>query len=97
MFTNKSPIEQGNILKSISEGFIPTNKDKKTYYLLIGVLNWLSIMTRLDIIYVVSNLSRFNNRPGAIYINIAKRVLRYLAGTVNEGLYYGPGGDDNDI
>jgi len=65
--------------------------DKEVFQLLIGALNWLSVMTRLDITYAVSNLSRSLKNPTPDHMKAVKRILRYLAGTVNNGLLYKSG------
>ncbi len=48
-------------------------------------------MTRLDITYAVSNLSRSLKNLTPDYMKAVKRMLRYLAGTVNNGLLYKSG------
>jgi len=89
----KSPMEQKHIAAT-PEGYIAPVKEKEAYQSLLGVLNWLSIMTRPDITYAVSTLSRSLQNPTPGHMNAAKRVLRYLAGTVDDGLLYHP--NDND-
>ncbi|GJV61499.1 putative RNA-directed DNA polymerase [Tanacetum coccineum] len=46
-------------------------------------------VTRPDLMYVVSLLSRFMAKPKEEHMAVAKRVLRYIKGTINYGLYYG--------
>lgn len=47
--------------------------------------------TRPDIAYGVSLLSRFSSNPRQEHINAAKRLLRYLRGTIDLGIvYHGP-------
>lgn len=53
------------------------------YQNLIGSLMYLSVLTRPDISYSVSFLSQFNNVYNEGYWKCAKRILRYLKGTVN--------------
>ncbi len=76
------------------EGYVAPADDKEAFQSLIGALNWLSVMTRPDITYAVSNLSRSLKNPTPDHIKAAKRVLRYLAGTVNDGLLYKSGEHD---
>ena len=47
--------------------------------------------TRPDITYCVSNLSRFMDKPSSEHLGAAKRILRYLKGTVNFGVSYKKG------
>lgn len=44
---------------------------------------------RPDIMYVVSLLARFMEKPKEEHMAVAKRVLRYVKGTLNYGLCYG--------
>ncbi|POM59665.1 Copiatype Polyprotein [Phytophthora palmivora] len=48
----------------------------------------LAIGTRPDLAFAVGQLSRFVAKPSAKHIGSIKRVLRYLAGTVNYGINY---------
>ena len=45
--------------------------------------------SRPDIAYAVSKISQFSTNPNASHWTAVKRVFRYLAGTLNRGLYYG--------
>jgi len=55
---------------------------------LIGGLMYLSVSTRPDISYAVNSLSQFNNKFGKKHWSAAKRILRYLKGTLDYGLMY---------
>ena len=54
----------------------------------IGSLIYLATCTRLDISAAVSELSKFSQNPGVPHWEGVKRVLRYVSGTVGEGLLY---------
>ena len=58
------------------------------YRELIGALMYLAVATRPDIANTVAKLAQFCNSPKEIHWKAAKRVLRYLRGTVNIGLTY---------
>lgn len=62
--------------------------DDVPYRELIGSLTYLSVCTRPDISYTMSYLSQFNNNYGTEHWKAAKRVLRYLKGTIDIGLCY---------
>ncbi|EOY13469.1 Cysteine-rich RLK (RECEPTOR-like protein kinase) 8 [Theobroma cacao] len=63
-------------------------KINETYYRrLIRSLLYLS-STRPDIMYFTSLVSRFMHRPSKIHLCAAKRVLRYVKGTVSFGLKF---------
>ncbi|CAK9800955.1 Retrovirus-related Pol polyprotein from transposon TNT 1-94 [Anthophora plagiata] len=61
---------------------------KLPYRSLVGALMYLAVATRPDIAHAVSVLSRFNENYGKPHWNAAKRVLRYLKGTVEYGLVF---------
>lgn len=62
---------------------------KPPYRELIGSLMYLLVATRPDIANVVSRLSQFNSCHSTEHWAAAKRVLRYLRGTLDHGLMYG--------
>lgn len=62
--------------------------DSIFYQSIIGSLMYAAIATRPDIMYAVSALSVFNSSPKRVHLNSAKRVLRYLKGTSDLGLFY---------
>lgn len=62
--------------------------DQTYYRSIIGSLMFLAVSSRPDIAFAVSMLSRFNNNPHVEHITAAKRVLRYLKGTVDYELQF---------
>ena len=58
------------------------------YRELIGALMYLSVGTRPDIAHTVNYLSQFNNCHHVRHWKAAKRVLRYLQGTIDKGLIF---------
>ena len=46
------------------------------------------IKTRLDIMFVVSLLSRYMHCASELYYKVAKRVLRYIEGTLDHGIKF---------
>lgn len=61
------------------------------YRNLVGSLMYLAVCTRPDIAYVISYLSQFNNCFSELHWKAAKRVLRYLRGTINYCLVFEKG------
>ena len=61
--------------------------DESLYRKIIGSLLYLTI-TRLDIMYSTSLLSRFMNQPTRKHKGVARRVLRYVQGTLDYGIEY---------
>lgn len=62
--------------------------DSTSYRRIIGKLLYLAGSTRPDIMFAISNLSRFNTRPHSMHMQCVKHVLRYLKGTLNYGLSF---------
>ena len=61
--------------------------DSTMYRQLIGSLMYLT-NSRLDICFVVNNLSQLMCEPRRIHWTVAKHVLKFLRGTVGYGLRY---------
>jgi hypothetical protein len=63
--------------------------DHGQYRSLIGSLMYAANITRPDIAYATTALSRFLSAPTEFHMKLAKRVLRYLAGTKHYSLVFG--------
>ena len=61
--------------------------DESRYRSLIGCLMYL-IATRPDLMFAVSLLSRFMHCASELHFKAAKRVLRYIKGTVDFGIMF---------
>jgi hypothetical protein len=61
--------------------------DATVYRQLVGLLMYL-VNTRLDICYVVNQLSQAMVKPTKLFWQAGKHVLRYLRGTSEYGLWY---------
>ena len=51
-------------------------------------------MTRPDLAFTYSQLSKFVQSPGPVHLAAAERALAYLRGTYNEGITYYDLGDE---
>ncbi|XP_057746722.1 uncharacterized mitochondrial protein AtMg00810-like [Arachis stenosperma] len=77
----------------VEEKFKLLREDKRkivnpTYYKsLIGSLRYLTA-TRPDIVFGVGLLSRFMEESCTNHLQAAKRILRYIKDTLNDGIYY---------
>ena len=80
----KNPIVPGDRLTK-NEGGVKVDATK--YKQLVGSLMYLTA-TRPDLMYVVCLISRFMASPTEMHLQTAKRVLRYLKGTVDLGVFY---------
>jgi len=61
--------------------------DEKQYRGMIGSLLYLSV-SRPYIMFSVCMCARFQSNPKFSHLTIVKRIIRYLLGTVNLGLWY---------
>lgn len=67
------------------------------YMSAVGSLLFLAMVTRADIAYAASVLCRFNSCPGIAHWKAVKHVFRYLAGTIDLELEYGPDPTASDL
>ncbi|XP_019433125.1 PREDICTED: uncharacterized protein LOC109340021 [Lupinus angustifolius] len=80
----RTPIEPGLKLSSDLDG---ERVDITYFKQIVGSLMHLTA-TRPDIMYVVCLISRYMERATELHLRIAKRVLRYLKGTTDFGIFY---------
>ncbi|XP_019242132.1 PREDICTED: uncharacterized protein LOC109222208, partial [Nicotiana attenuata] len=66
-----------------------SSADAKLFRQVIGSLQYLTF-TRPDICFAVNKLAQFQHRPSLKHWQVAKRLLRYLKGTITYGLHFTP-------
>ena len=81
---SKTPMECRLKLNQDGEG---TEVESTIFRKIIGCLRYLTL-TRPDLVYSVSYLSRFMSKPYSDHMAAAKRILRYVKGTTDYGLVY---------
>ena len=64
--------------------------DPTVYRSMVDALQYLTF-TRLDLAFSVHQLCQFMSKPTSVHLEAAKRVLRYLGGTLNHGICFSPG------
>ena len=80
----------------LSASDCPTTADERKYmeqfpYInAVGALMYLATSTRPDIAFTVSKLACFNSNPGKTHWAAVKHLFRYLKGTMDLKLTYGP-------
>jgi hypothetical protein len=85
-----NPMVSGTKLSSQEKGEEVNNTEYKQ---LIGSLMYITT-TRPDIMYAVSFLSRFMAARKEGHLLAAKRILRYLKGTIDFRVFYKKGSDN---
>ncbi|XP_074327259.1 secreted RxLR effector protein 161-like [Apium graveolens] len=87
----KFPMDPKELIHKDEEGVSVNPTDFKS---VIGGLRYL-VHTRPDIAYSVGIISRFMERPTVMHQNAAKKILRYIKGTLNLGLIYSKNNNNN--
>ena len=77
--------------KLSKDGNGEANVDTTDYKKLVGSLLYLTA-TRPDLMFAVGMISRYIENPTELHLQSAKRILRYLRGTLNLGICYKKGG-----
>ena len=67
--------------------------DVTEYKQLVGSLLYLTA-TRPDLMYAVGLISRYMEKPTEMHLQAAKRIIRYLKGTMELGIGYRKGGKE---
>ncbi|XP_050878448.1 uncharacterized mitochondrial protein AtMg00810-like [Lathyrus oleraceus] len=68
--------------------------DATTYKQMVGSLMYLTA-TRPDLMYVLSLVARFMEAPTTMHQQAVKRVLRYIRGTTELGMFYKRESEEN--
>ncbi|KAL6337946.1 hypothetical protein AAG906_005411 [Vitis piasezkii] len=95
-------MEEAKVMKTPMSPSIKLDMDEKgksidstMYRGMIGSLLYLTA-SRPDIMYSVCLCARFQSCPKESHLSVVKRILRYLKGTMNIGLWY-PNGDNFEL
>ena len=89
----ETPEEVGVQLTKQDQAHTPMQKEEMVnvpYMELVGSLLYASISTRPDICHAVSVCSRFMNNPGVKHWMAAKRICRYIRGSMEQALNFQP-------
>ncbi|XP_047260399.1 secreted RxLR effector protein 161-like, partial [Capsicum annuum] len=96
-------MEECNLVNTPTEFGVKLNKDKEgkkvnstLYKQIVGSLIYLTT-TRPDIMLFVGLISRYMENPTENHLFATKRILRYLKGTRDFGLFYKKGARSNLI
>lgn len=72
----------------VLSNFDDSEPAKFPYRQLIGSLMYLAVGTRPDIAFSVGNASRYMEQPKIPHVAAAKRILKYIKGTLDFGIVY---------
>ncbi|CAL9022501.1 unnamed protein product [Prunus brigantina] len=75
------------VLLSVSDGALLSNPTE--YRELVGSLQYLTL-TRPDISFAINTVAQFMSAPRTPHLVAAKRILRYIKGTIDLGLSFTP-------
>lgn len=90
-----TPREVNEYLIKQSQDALPV--DKATYQSLVGSLMYLMLGTRPDIANAVGAVAQHCSNPGKEHWIAGKRILRYLKGTADHGIWYGKPGATTEL
>jgi hypothetical protein len=82
-----TPIATTPILTSTTTDLL---SDPTPYQSLVGALQYATF-TRPDITFAVNRVCQFMHKPSPAHFVAAKRILRYLKGTLDRGILFQPG------
>ena len=88
-----NPVVPGFKLTKDEEG---VEVDSTFYKQMVGSLMYLTA-TRPDLMFIVSLISRYMERPTESHLLATKRALRYVKGIVSFGIFYKKGGSEDLI
>ncbi|KAK6773345.1 hypothetical protein RDI58_028583 [Solanum bulbocastanum] len=86
-----TPMASGTKLSKFEDG---EKVDSTLLKSLVGSLRCLTC-TRPDILFAVGVVSRFMEAPTSTHLKVARRILCYLKGTIDLGLFYSSSDDFN--
>ncbi|MFZ7115272.1 MAG: reverse transcriptase domain-containing protein [Bacteroidota bacterium] len=84
--TRMTEIPYSDEMKALDDDDEPV--DKRKYLELIGMLNYLAVLTRADILYALSKCAQRCSDPTKKDIRRVKKVFAYLKGTKDYGLRF---------
>ncbi|KAE8218625.1 hypothetical protein CF326_g9123, partial [Tilletia indica] len=80
-----SPLDPKQRLKPYDG--IASEEDRRRFQAILGCLLWLAQASRPDLAYAVATLARHASNPGPLHFGCIKRVIQYVAGTIDFRLH----------
>lgn len=81
-----TPVACGSKLSATDGDLLP---DATLYRRIVGSLQYLTL-TRPDITYAVNQVCQFMHKPRTAHMVAVKRILRYIKGSLDYGLFFRP-------
>jgi hypothetical protein len=81
-----TPMSAKDTLTSNDDALLP---NPSVFWEIVRSLQYLTI-TRPDIAFAVNSIARFMSQPRIPHLIAAKRILRYIKGSLDHGLFFGP-------
>ena len=88
LMTENTRIDKSSCPDLESDSFNDLSKIRSLYMSLVGKLNYLSVVSRPDLNFVVSSLSQVLKNPSHDHWLLTKKALRHLKGTFDLGLVF---------
>ena len=83
----ESPVPTGTVFEKANE--LNAIEEVTEFQSIVGSMLYLANCTRPDILFGVAKLCQYISAPSSTHVEIAKRILAYLKGTVDYGLVFG--------
>ena len=87
METSKPAPTPGRLSRTLSQSDGVSLSDPSEYRRTVGALQYVTL-TRPDITFAVNKACQFMAKPSDVHWMAAKRILRYLKGTIHLGLHF---------
>ena len=84
----KTPLDANNRLSKRDCPEVVDPNVHRRYRSIVGCLSYLVNMTRPDLAFSYSQLSKFAQYPGMVHLEAAERVLQYVRATYDQGISY---------
>jgi hypothetical protein len=81
-----TPLSSGTRLTKATT--MDTLTDQKEYQSMVGSLMYAMLATRPDLAQCIQQVSQFSQTPTRIHKSATKHALRYISGTIDQGIIY---------